>query len=459
MNHILVVDDERGSRESLKAIFSPKHRISLAENADEALVIMKKEKIDAILLDVIMPRKTGVELLHELYNLYPHIPVIMVSGSTEAQPIVDSIRGGAYDFVRKPYDIDDIKHVLERALHTSTMHRRLEVLESEKNIEYPERMIGESNAIKKAISDATQAAASDASVLVTGESGTGKELLARLIHRLSQRKDEPFVAVNCGGLPEPLMESELFGYEKGAFTGAEKRKVGRFDLAGNGSLFFDEVGEMTSATQVKLLRVLQEREFMRIGGASTIRTTARIIAATNRDLKVAIADKAFRDDLFYRLSVIPIHVPSLRERPEDIPSLVYHFMHMFNKNLPQSPREIEPAALDLMIAYPWPGNIRELRNIIERVLVLNKEASVILPHFLPEEMQPDSDKIFPDLEELGHLSLTDAVENFERQLVEDALLKANGVQTRAAEILGTTRRILRYRMEKLHHRYAGCCGG
>jgi transcriptional regulator with GAF, ATPase, and Fis domain len=283
--------------------------------------------------------------------------------------------------------------------------------------------------------------------LIGGESGTGKELAARMLHSLSSRKEEPFVAVHCAALSETLMESELFGHEKGAFTGADKRKPGRFDLAGSGTLFFDEVGEMSLSTQVKLLRVLQEREFMRVGGTRPIRTNARIVAATARDLRQEVKEERFRDDLYYRMSVVPVTVPPLRERSGDIPLLINHFLDIFGRGLSAQVKRVHPTAMQLLCNYAWPGNIRELRNIVERMLVLNRDADEVLPQFLPAEFHDG--RVSPPATLDAGATLQDAVDTYEKQLIEQALAETNGVQTRAADKLGTTRRILRYRMEKL----------
>ena len=447
MKHILIVDDELGSRESLKAIFAHDYKVSSASSAAEALKRMSDDKVDLALLDVIMPDKDGLSLLKETQNLYPDVPVIMVSASTSVRPVVEAIRAGAYDYVTKPFDVEDVRRLAERALESSSLRRRVEVLQTEVSREYPVHgIIGKSPALQKAMDDIRRAAHTESTVLITGESGTGKELIARLLHSLNSRREEPFVAVHCAAIPETLMESELFGHEKGAFTHADKRKLGRFDLAGSGTLFFDEVSEMSLATQVKLLRVLQEREYMRVGGTQVIRTNARIVAATARDLRIEVTEKRFRDDLYYRLNVVPVHLPPLRERPEDVPLLIEYFLDFFRENLHSSTRGFSAGALDLLCRYRWPGNVREVRNVIERLLVLHGHSAEILPEHLPDEVRHGTSAAAPS----GRLMpLEDAVNTFERQLVENALHEAGGVQTRAAELLGTTRRILKYRMEKL----------
>jgi transcriptional regulator with PAS, ATPase and Fis domain len=321
-------------------------------------------------------------------------------------------------------------------------------LQGEVSREYPiDGIIGESESFRLALADAEKAAAADTTVLITGESGTGKELVARCIHAWSQRRDDPFVAVHCASLPEALMESELFGHEKGAFTSADKQKPGRFDLAAQGSLFFDEVSEMSLSTQVKLLRVLQEKEFMRVGGTRVIRTDARIICASGKDLKQQVENANFRNDLFYRLSVIPVCLPPLRERREDIPLLATHYYEKYRQQLDSTTEGLLPETMAILCGYDWPGNVRELKNVLERILVLHGKSRYILPEHLPDELRPNAAKITVAMQ--GN-SLEDSVNSFERQLIENALKQATGVQTRAADALGTTRRILKYRMEKLN---------
>ncbi len=457
MNHILIVDDEAGSRESLKAVFSKKYQVSLAESAEDAMKLLSKNRMDLILLDVLMPNKNGLAFLKDAKERYPNVPVIMISASSAVPPVVQSIRNGAYDYVTKPFDVIELRRLVERALESSSLHRRVEILEGEVSQEFPVHgIIGKSHSFKKALEDARKAAGGDSTVLIYGESGTGKELIARLVHTLSKRNEEPFVAVHCASLPETLMESELFGYEKGAFTNADHQKLGRFDLAGSGTLFFDEVSEMSMATQVKLLRVLQEREYMRVGGSKIIRTDARIVTASTKDLRTEVNAKRFRDDLFYRLSVIPISLPPLRERVEDIPLLTHYFLNYFKQKMLATIRVFDTHAMELLCSYRWPGNIRELRNIIERMLVLHGKKEVITVEDLALEFQNKSD----ETEIIGfyspisssknrNLKLSEALGLYERQLIENAIKSADGVQIKAAKILGTTRRILKYRMEKL----------
>ena len=450
MKNLLIIDDERGIRESLKAVFTGRYAIFTADCAAAAAEVLARHPIDLILLDVIMPGKDGIAFLEEAQSRYPGIPIIMVSGSTSVRPVVEAIQRGAHDYVTKPFDVDEIRRVVDRALESRSLQKQVAILSHQIAEEFPvDGIVGVAPAFQQALANARCAAETDANVLIMGESGTGKELVARLLHTRSARAAEPFVPVHCGALPESLMESELFGHEAGAFTHATKRKPGRFDLAGSGTIFFDEVAEMSLATQVKLLRVLQEKEFMRVGGTRVIRTDARIVAATNLDLKQAVVDRRFREDLYYRISVVPIRLPALRERVEDIPLLARHFLAQLTRGAHYVTDEISDEAMQRLRRYPWPGNVRELRNVIERMLVLFGQHRTILSGHLPEEFQEPSPTL-PVIALQEDVTLSEAVGNYERQLVMDALRQANGVQTKAAEILGTTRRILKYRMQKLN---------
>ncbi|HMP75867.1 MAG TPA: sigma-54 dependent transcriptional regulator [Kiritimatiellia bacterium] len=456
MRKLLIIDDERGSRESLKMVFGREFDITTAENATEGLKALGENRYDLVMLDVMMPDKDGVTVLKEAQELYPELAFIMVSASTNVRPIVESIKFGAVDFVTKPFDVPEIRRVVARALENRALRMQVQVLQTEVARQFPVHgVVGRSPAFVQALEDTRKAAESDATVLILGESGTGKELIARQLHSLSPRHEEPFVAVHCGALPETLMESELFGHEKGAFTGADKRKFGRFDLAGSGTLFFDEVSEMPLTTQVKLLRVLQEREFMRLGGTQVIRTNARVIAASNKDLKAEMAEKRFREDLYYRLNVVPIVVPPLRERPDDIPLLTEYFLQYFKQTMKVQTAEFAPGLIDRLLGYGWPGNVRELRNLVERMLVLHGREAILKPEHLPRDFQGEATAATPPVR-LNGFSLEEMVNAYERDLVMQAMREANGVQTRAAELLGTTRRILKYRMDKLNiTEYAG----
>lgn len=461
MKRLLIVDDEMGSRQSLQAVFNRDYELLLAENAGEALALLNRHRIDLAMIDYIMPDMDGVTLLKEIQTRYPDVPFVMVSASPTVRPVVDAMRAGAFDFVAKPFDVEEIRAVVARALEHSSLKRKVELLQSELSREYPlNAIVGRSEPMRQALEIVSRAAQSEATILIHGESGTGKELIARQLHALSPRREEPFVPVHCGSLPDSLMESELFGHEKGAFTGADRRKPGRFDLAGSGSLFFDEVSEMSPATQVKLLRVLQEKEYMRVGGTQVLRTNARVIAASNRNLMTEVREGRFREDLYYRLNVIPVNMPALRERRDDIPLLASHFLHTFREGMNCVTEAISEEAMELLIQHDWPGNVRELRNILERALVLHGHCQQLPAASLPSELRagprvapfspllsmlPKTNNLVPE-----GATLEDAVNGFERQLVERALEASGGVQTRAARLLGTTRRILKYRMDKLN---------
>lgn len=450
MKKILVVDDERGPRESLKAVFAGDYTILVAESAEEATAVLSKESVDVMILDVIMPRKGGIDFLRDVNSLYPNMPVVMVSASTSVRPVVEAMRVGAYDFISKPFDIDEIRCTVARALKTASLSRRVESLQTEVSREFPVGdIVGKSDAFVTAQDHLQKAAETDSTVLILGESGTGKELAARRVHALSSRRDEPFIAVHCSALPETLMESELFGHEKGAFTDATKQKFGRFDLAGSGTLFFDELGEMSLAMQVKLLRVLQEREFMRVGGTRVIKTNARIVAATSKNLRDETERGQFRDDLYFRVSVVPVTLPPVRDREGDVDLLVEHFFAFFKSSMGASCEGISPDAMRVLSAYAWPGNIRELRNIIERMLVLHGREQWIEVSHLPSELHQGSTVAQTPPGMVG-ATLQDSVNIYEKKMIEEALETANGIQTRAAQLLGTTRRILRYRMQKLN---------
>lgn len=449
MKAMLIVDDDRGSRESLRQTFTSLYRTHIAESAEQAARLLAQHPVDVILLDVMMPEKDGVTFLKEINDLYPGLPCVMVSASPSVRPVVESMKAGAYDFVIKPFDVADIRRIVARAVETNVLRKRVEELQTEvKRGPAAGALIGESPAFLKVLEQVRQAAESNATVLIQGESGTGKELVARQLHRLSSRAEEPFIPVHCAALPETLMESELFGHEKGAFTGADARKLGRFDLAGAGTLFFDEVGEMSMPIQVKLLRVLQEREYMRVGGTQVIKTHARIITATARILEDEVRMHRFRDDLFYRLNVIPIILPALRERRGDIALLARHFLGTFRSDLACITRDFSPEAMSVLSRYSWPGNIRELRNIIERTLVLHGKQEVIQADHLPDFMS--SNRNIPAPPKPDTVSLENAVSVYERTLIMNALAETRGNQTQAAKRLGTTRRILGYKMQKLN---------
>lgn len=381
---ILVVDDEAAMRECLRDwLLEDGHEVGLASSGPEAIAMVKDGNWHAVLLDLKMPGMDGLQTLAELRLLAPNTDVLMMTAYATIQSAVQAMKSGAYDYLVKPFDPDElelqIKKIVshqELLLENILLRRRLEERE-----EF-EEIIGQSEPMQELFELLSRVAPTDSTVLITGDSGTGKELVARAIHGNSPRCYYPFITVSCGALPETLLESELFGYEKGAFTGAEQTRKGRIEMAEGGTLFLDEIGEISAKTQVDLLRVLQEKKIQRLGGDQEIAVDVRILAATNRDLLQAIKEKRFREDLYYRLNVITIHLPSLRERKKDIPLLADHFMRKFCFEMNREPVNIAPEALELLMDYHWPGNVRELENIIERALVIGQGKS-ILPAHLP----------------------------------------------------------------------------
>ena len=365
MTKILIIDDEPGIRKTLAAILEDEHyQVRSAEDAVQGLEILEEDPADLVFLDVLLPRLGGLEALERIRDDWPFLEVVVISGHANVDMAVRAVKLGAFDFLEKPLSLDRVLTVCNNAL---TMRRlREENSDLKKSILSNEEIIGTSDAIAKVRDLIKQAAVSDARILITGENGSGKELVARAVHRLSSRADRPFVEVNCAAIPESLIESELFGHEKGAFTDAVSSHKGRFELARRGTLFLDEIGDMSMAAQSKVLRVIQEQKLERVGGEKTIDTDVRILAATNKNLELECARGRFRQDLFFRLNVIPIHMPPLRERPGDIPLLLGHFLKEMGEQKP----DLESEARDLLLAYNWPGNVRELKNLAERIMVM-----------------------------------------------------------------------------------------
>ncbi len=447
---VLVVDDEVGARESLKMILKNDYEVFLAKNAEEAFLQVKTHSPDLILLDIILPDLDGLKVLEKIKQNDPDVIVIMITATKTVKTAVEAMKLGANDYVTKPFDIDELRLIITRSLSTKALEREVKYRreEMDKNFDFG-NIIGKSKLMKEIFKVVKQIADSRSTALIMGESGTGKELISRAIHYNSNRKTFPFVTINCAAIPETLIESELFGHEKGAFTNAIERKLGRFEVAHQGTLFLDEIGELSLATQAKILRFLEEREFNRVGGSKTIKVDVRLITATNKDLNQLIKKGGFREDLYYRINVVPIVIPPLRERKEDIPMLIDHFVNKFNGENNKNVKGITKEALDLMMQYEWPGNVRELENLVERVIALTSNESIQLNEL------PLSFKNIPKINGLkesvleGKVSFTQAEEDFEREVILDALKKTNYVQSHAAEILGISRRILKYKMDKL----------
>lgn len=368
---ILVVDDEEGSRESIELILEDEYDVVCAENGTGALRRIKKEVFDLVLLDLTMPDMDGIETLKRIKSHDKLIDVIMVSATDRAREAIDSIHTGAYDYITKPFDQQTILAAVERTLQKRSLEQEVRYLRSEVAlISKGTRIVSKSKEMKDIFSMIDKVAETASSILITGESGTGKELIARAIHTKSPRAEKPYVAINCASIPSELVESELFGYEKGAFTGAHSRSIGKFEFAHGGTIFLDEISTLKPELQAKLLRFLQEREFTKVGSHRIIKVDVRVIAATNTHLPDMIRDGRFRDDLYFRLNVIPMEIPPLRKRREDIPLLANYFLEKFNNQLNKKINSIAPEVVDVLQSYPWPGNVRELENLIERMVVL-----------------------------------------------------------------------------------------
>lgn len=446
---LLIVDDEKAQRQVLLGdLKSRGYKVLEADSAETALDIVRKNLIDVILTDLKMPGASGIDLLTNLKEINPEISVVIMTAYASVETAVQALKNGAYDFITKPYNLDEIELVIKRIIEKNNLKSELkflkEQLESSNKLE---GVITNSFKMKRIIDVAARVAASKASVLILGESGTGKEVLARAIHYASKRKDKLFVPVNCAALNENLLESELFGHEKGAFTGAEKMHKGRFEIADEGTIFLDEIGDLPMHLQVKLLRVLQEGQFERVGGANTIKVDVRVISATNKNIEDLIKEGKFREDLFYRLNVVNIQLPPLRERKEDISILISEFLKKYLKETDKTNLEFSKEALDLLMKYNYPGNIRELENIVHHSIVLSRN-EIISTEDLPIGIKtPGSEKDLDSCFEEG-TSLTDKVELLERTLITSALKKTSGNQTAAAKLLGISERNLRYRLEK-----------
>jgi DNA-binding NtrC family response regulator len=388
----------------------------------------------------------GLQLLAEVKSFDPALPIIVMTAYGTVESAIQALRSGAYDYITKPFEMDEIRLVVAKVFERERLLAENRYLHEQLEGRYSFTGVsGNSPAMQQVFDMASSVAASNANVLITGESGTGKELVARSIHSNSARHEKPFIVLNCAALPENLLESELFGHEKGSFTGAIASKKGRFELADTGTLFIDEVGEMSPAAQLKLLRVLQEQEFERVGGSRTIRCDVRLVAATNRNLEDAVRDGIFREDLYYRLNVVNIHMPRLRERREDIETLARHFMAKYAADTGKKIDDISPRALSCLLAYEWPGNVRELQNVIERAVVLVK-GQILTPLDFPQTLQDDSNICVTVPGQDGNL--TEIIEDFERQLIIQTLRRHAESQTKAADVLGIKRTTLRYKMQK-----------
>jgi len=449
--HVLVVDDDPAVRDVLQEfLMQEEYSVSTAEDGAAAIQAVKDSVIHIVITDFQLPDIDGLEIIDRLAKLDAKIIPIMMTGFGTIETAVRAMKSGAFDFITKPFDLETVAVVVRKAAEFLRLRQENHLLRKAVRDQYRlEHLVGASEPIQQVMEFVHKVADSDSTVMIQGESGTGKELVARMLHFNSLRKDRPLVPVNCGAIPENLLESELFGHEKGAFTGATHSRMGRFELANGGTIFLDEIGEMSLPLQVKILRVLQEREFERVGGNRTIHVDVRIIAATNQDLEALVEEKRFRKDLFYRLNVIPIVIPPLRERRSDIPLLIDHFLTRFNQSKHTTVSGLASDALQMLTEYDWPGNIRELENMIERLVVL-KKYGVLSVGDLPEKIcrrspGPELKEQFIRFSEDG-INLSREVEQYEKHLIMEALRKANGVTSRAAQLLHLNRTTL---VEKL----------
>ena len=447
---LLVVDDEAGVRQSLQMIFNKTFRVLEAVSADEAIQKVTDETPDVVLLDIVMPGADGLAVLKQMRTLHPECQIIMLTGLNTARTAFTAKGTGAFDYVTKPFDVEELRMRVEHAVEKVQLSRELERLKEEVGRKYGiDHVIGKSKQIIDVFKAVSMVAAKKSTVLITGESGTGKELIARAIHYNSDRRSKPFVVVNCAALPDTLIESELFGYEKGAFTNASQKKVGRFELAHAGTLVLDEIGELNLGTQAKFLRAVEQETFTRLGGTDDIKVDVRVIAASNRDLEQAARAGEFRPDLFYRLNVVSLFLPPLRERREDIALLLDHFLRLKAQEHSIAPKALSPEVVDFFTSYYWPGNIRELENLIERLTILTPHETVMLRDLPAGMRSTDHTATLKEDVLSGARPLSDAVDEFERELIVKALQRTGFNQTKAASLLGTSRRILKYRIEKL----------
>jgi two-component system NtrC family response regulator len=450
METLLVVDDEKNYLLVLKELLVDEgYEVLTAQSGANALAMLNETELDLVVTDMKMPGMSGLELLEKLKQKDPQLPVVMMTAFGTVEKAVEAMKKGAFDYISKPFDNESLKKTVATALKMWRVIKENRFLSQELKAKFgPSDLIGNSSPIQQVRDLIQKVAVTKATVLVTGESGTGKELVARAIHAQSPRRDKPLISVNCSALAETLLESELFGHERGSFTGATSQRKGRFEIADGGTLFLDEVGEMAPSVQVTLLRVLQNREFERVGGNKTIKVDVRLIAASNRDLKEEIPRGAFREDLYYRLNVVHIEVPPLRDRRDDLPLLTRYFLERFSKELNKETPTLSPEAMTVIMDYPWPGNIRELENMLERAVIL-ASGSLIRVEDLP--LQPkgqtsqdwSADRIIPP-----GLKLNEVLEMVEKKMILDALSKTSHVQSHAADLLGIEKNLFKYKMRK-----------
>lgn len=452
MKTIMVIDDEPSVRYSLSTVFEKDDRVITAESGEEALEKLTVHTVDVAIVDLMMPGMSGLELIPRLRQTEPRLAVVVLTALEDVDKVVEAVKGGASQYLTKPFDVNEVKLAVRMAIREKTKESEISALEKDVARWYdPYEVVGQAPAWNKTLQLAGRAAnARDTTIMLYGESGTGKELLARYVHSRSPRAADPFVPIHCAAIPEQLLESELFGYEKGSFTGADKTKEGCIETADGGTLFLDEIGEMPQSMQSKLLRFLQDHQFMRIGGRQNRHADVRVVGATNKDLQQGVNEGWFREDLYYRLNVIPVTIPPLRERKEDIQLLADHFLKQFRTEHNVELNSFSSEAVELLQNYYWPGNVRELRNLIERLVVLHGNESVIQPAHLPPEINGDTDKAGKS--ETGRqelpVNLEKTVGDLEKKLICRAVEEAEGNLSQAALLLHTTRRRLKYKIDQ-----------
>jgi DNA-binding NtrC family response regulator len=447
---VLLVDDETGIRASLKVVLEPLYEVVGASTAQEGLDLFRRNPPHLILLDVIMPGMDGLTFLKTLRAEDARVPVIMLTGTKTVKTAVEAMKLGASDYLSKPFDVEELRLVVAKTLEADDLAREVHALRAQVATRYSfHNLVGKSPSMQDIYGKIEQIADSRTTVLITGESGTGKELVARALHYNSARKDKPFIALNSAALPESLIESELFGHEKGSFTDAQAKRIGQFEMAHGGTLFLDEIGDLSPATQAKLLRVLQEREFTRVGGTQPIKVDVRIVAATNKRLDEMVKREQFREDLYYRINVVSLYLPALRDRREDIPLLALHILKTRLAEEHRPPQELSKDAMELLCAHAWPGNVRELQNVIEQALIWSR-GQTITPEHLPTTLRATArPEATLDAVPSGQFSLEQSVLEYEKKMILDALARTSFVQTHAAALLGISRRMLKYRMDLL----------
>ena len=449
-NHVLVLDDEQNYLLLLETLLGDEgYTTTTLQDPELALAFLEESEVDVVITDMKMPKISGQEVLAHIQKNYPHIPVLIMTAYGSIDAAVVAMRHGAFDYITKPFANDDLILSVRKAVQLAQAQRKYSLLSENLEQRYGmHQIIGRSKAMRRVLEMVDRAAPSKSTVLISGESGTGKELIAKALHFSSPRKKGPFISVNCMALNPGVLESELFGHEKGSFTGAVARKRGRFELAHGGTLFLDEVGELSHDLQVKLLRVLQERSFERVGGADSISVDIRIVVATNKDLQSAVQTGEFREDLFYRLNVVQLPLPPLRERREDIPLLAAHFLKKFSEENASPVKGFTADAIDYLTAFEWPGNVRQLENVVERCVVMAGDVMIRVDD-LPPEIRDEETQFKSAVDLLpARLNLADTLEKIEAALVRRALIRTNFVQVKAADMLGISKSLLQYKLKK-----------